>query len=58
MPRQAKPIFNEAIKCPWCEKASKITVRRKVVSKAIPAEYEMEVKVEKQEDLKSYGRKH
>jgi len=52
--RKPKPFFDELVKCPWCGKNSKVTATKKTVVPATKAEIEIEVKVEKQQDLKEF----
>ena len=55
--KKPKPIIDEDIKCPWCSKVVKVKVIRKTITPAVPAEKEIEITVEKQQDLKEYGKK-
>jgi hypothetical protein len=45
--RKPKPIFDRDLPCAWCGKPNHVTVNRKVITPAEPAEVELEVLVER-----------
>jgi hypothetical protein len=47
LPKKPKPIFDQDVPCAWCNKPNHITVNRKVITPAQPAEVELEVLVER-----------
>ena len=52
--RKPKPFFDEMVECPWCHKKSKVKAIKKTITPATKAEIEIEVTVEKQQDLKGF----
>jgi hypothetical protein len=45
--RKRKPLFDKDVVCAWCGKGNHITIKRKVIVPAQPAEVELEVSVER-----------
>lgn len=45
--KDERTIFDEKIKCPYCEKEMKVTVVEKILTPSTPAEKERSVKTEK-----------
>ena len=50
--KKPKVIFSEKIKCPHCSKSILVKKTKKVVSEPVPAEYEEDVIVEKDNQTK------
>jgi len=52
--RKPKPFFDGKVKCAWCNKLNAVKATKKTITPAVPAETEIEVTVEKQQDLKEF----